>query len=351
MTFKNRPNPKTTVGVMQISVPKVGITQEALTKMSIYVKECSDEIGWMGTARKNERDNTIVIDNVYLFDQDVHGATTEITPEGLTDFAEELLAQGDAGIEVWNNLKMWGHSHVNMDVSPSGQDNAQMETFKEGGHDWFIRLIANKKGDMKLDIYDYITGVQYIDVPWIELDSEDEQAVKAEIDALYAILETLEQERLTKHLEPIKAEMKEKVHKIGARTTGITYAGGSYINGKWVGNTSKEPVEEKKTYGDSTGNDNSNPSKKTTTSSGNGDTVDRPGFYEIEDVFLMDDDVLEYFNHEELLELAENTRFDQLQSDLELYGYYNYFTDNDVERIYRVCRKVQNKYGHMGGYR
>src|SRR5690606_11009605 len=108
-------------------------------KMFIYVDECNDEIGWLGTAKimEGNEHNIVFIDDVFLFDQEVHATTTEITPEGLTEFANELIEMGDKGIEIWNNIKVWGHSHVNLGVSPSGQDDKQMKTFRDGGHDWF----------------------------------------------------------------------------------------------------------------------------------------------------------------------------------------------------------------------
>src|SRR5690606_38028013 len=127
--------------------------------------------------------------------------------------------------------------HVNMGVTPSGQDDLQMKTFKDGGHDWFIRLIANKKGEMKLDIYDYNAGVAYIDVPWMELLSEEERAIQNRIDLLYAELDLLQAERDKAYGDAIQAEMKEKVHKIVTTTTS-TYKNqssyGHYVNGKWV---------------------------------------------------------------------------------------------------------------------
>lgn len=344
MDFKQRPTAKTTVSVVQELAPRVGITSEALAKMSIYVDECSDEIGWLGTAHKNEQQNTILIDDVYLFDQDVHGTTTEITPEGLSQFAEELLTMGEEGMEIWNNLRMWGHSHVNMGVTPSGQDNTQMNTFKEGGHEWFIRLIANKQGEMKLDLYDYKHGIIFTDLQWVEVMSDDERQIQDQIDQLYHVLDELQQERVNAYEVAIKEEMKLKVRKM---VTTSKY--GYWANGKWVPTartttTTKNDDEEKKTHGQTSGNDttanNSNGSTNTDTS-----TIDREGFYDVVDVFDKDDDVVEQFTNWELIELSDCSTFAELQIELENWGYYNYFTDNDIERIYRVMYKVSKMRG------
>lgn len=335
MNFNPRPSAKTTVAVVEGLAPRVGITSEALTKMAVYVKECSDEIGWLGTAYKNEAENTILIDDVYLFDQDVHGATTEITPEGLSDFATELLEQGDAGIEIWNNLKMWGHSHVNMGVSPSAQDNDQMRTFAEGGHDWFIRLICNKKGEMKLDLYDYRNGIAFIDLQWVEVVSEDERAIQSQIDELYAQLDALASAREKIYKDPIKEEMKAKVRKIVSHTKGSTY----YQNGQ------KKTTQTGKVTTINSGKTNSTSGTKKNTDTASTTKIDRKGYYMDEDVLDKDDEVLNMFSETELIELSYACdTMKQLEEELWDYGYYNFFTDNDLERIFRVMRKTESKY-------
>ena len=120
--------------------------------MKYYVQLSNKEIGWLGEAYKNEQSNYIYIKDVMLFKQEVHMTTCEITPEGLSDFAEELL-QLKNGMDIWNNLTVWGHSHVNMGVSPSSQDHDQMKVFKDGGHKWFLRIIANKSGELETTLF------------------------------------------------------------------------------------------------------------------------------------------------------------------------------------------------------
>ena len=79
---------------------------------------------------------------------------------------------------------MWGHSHVDMGVISSAQDDKQMETFADGGHNWFIRIIVNKKGDIRLDLYDYENGIIYNNLPWDAIMSEKEEQLYREIDLL-----------------------------------------------------------------------------------------------------------------------------------------------------------------------
>lgn len=226
--FKENVKRTTTVKVLDRFLPNIIINPDALVKMQIFVENCTEEVGWLGTAYKSEKSNTIMIDDMFLFDQEVHSTTTEITPEGLTTFGEAILAETN-GMEIWNNLKVWGHSHVNMTVSPSGQDNSQMETFAEGGHDWFIRIIANKRGEMCLDLYNYEQGIIYNDLPWTESVSAEEMEIEEQIEQLYKFLDAIKKNRMGNFLDDIKEEIKEKVKKKTYTQPNITIIKGTTI--------------------------------------------------------------------------------------------------------------------------
>ena len=110
--FKERLEVKPKVELISAFAPFLLISTDALNKMRLYVEQCEDEIGWLGTIDELEN-NTYHLTDVYLFKQQVHATTTEITSEGLTDFAEEILELPD-GMDIWNSIRAWGHSHVNM---------------------------------------------------------------------------------------------------------------------------------------------------------------------------------------------------------------------------------------------
>ena len=82
--------------------PIVEINNIALQKMNEYTNQSNEEIGWLGTARKLE-DKHYIIDDVFLFRQEVHSTTTEITVEGLSEFCQELMMR-ENGMEIWNNM-------------------------------------------------------------------------------------------------------------------------------------------------------------------------------------------------------------------------------------------------------
>lgn len=332
--FIERKTTTPTVKILEQSAPRVFISTEAISKMKHFVDKCQDEIGWLGTAYRTK--NNIIINDVFLFDQEVHATTTEITPEGLSEFAEELLQMGDIGIEIWNNLKVWGHSHVNMSVSPSSQDDKQMLTFKEGGHDWFIRIIANKKGDMKVDVYDYEVGIIYLDVPWVEFGNERTRKLQEEIRRMEQEIEQIKQNIYNELDEVIEKEIKEKVRKKNAYTT-YNYGYGGY---GWYGNYGK------------TSSFNDYKVKKKETEKAEEETITEQmswedGEYEVEeyqyaptDLFATDDDVIKYMTNVELADFSMCEDWDEITETAQLLGYYGVFSKNDLERIFRVSLKV-----------
>lgn len=131
---------------------EVYILPQARQKMEMYCDLSDGEIGWLAFVEKYEGVGYLITDCV-LLKQEVNGTTTEIDPMALIEFWNETP------IEKQALIKMWGHSHVNMGVTPSGQDDSQMEYFKDG-NDWFIRLITNKKREYHIDIFDYKNGLK-----------------------------------------------------------------------------------------------------------------------------------------------------------------------------------------------
>lgn len=221
------------IRMMKNKSPKIYMTEFAHQKLETYIAECNDEIGALATVEQTNK-GVYLIKDAFLFKQEVHATTCEITTEGLTEFANEILAL-ENGVEIWNEIKCWFHSHVNMGVSPSGQDEKQMELFENSGHDFFIRLIGNKKGEMGITLYDYSQGIIWdnLDYNIIYDDTKADKVIelKEKIEELNAELNLLINEKLI-DVNYIKQEMKEKVSK---KTFGIQYGGyGNYGSGQGV---------------------------------------------------------------------------------------------------------------------
>jgi proteasome lid subunit RPN8/RPN11 len=184
-----------TIKLMRDASYNVYILPDARAKMEMYCELCEKEIGWLGFVKKFPGTGYLITD-VVLLKQEVHATTTEIDPQALLEF------WGSTPVEQQVDIKLWGHSHVNMSPTPSGQDDSQMDYFKDG-NDWFIRLITNKKGDMNITIYDYANGIEIHD------------------DVLYTYNPKRAELRTAIEAE-IKEKVKEKTY-TPARTTVPTY--------------------------------------------------------------------------------------------------------------------------------
>lgn len=192
--FKTRANVVPTVKLakepsLKEFEPIVLISEHALNKMYLYCKCCDKEIGWLGNVSRDE--NIFMIYDTFLLEQRTHATTCEIDKDALAKYYSDLyINKPDQAQDIVESIKLWGHSHVNMSISPSGQDDNQMVDFKEG-NEWFLRLIANKNGELEITLFDFKNNLQYKNVKW---------------DIFNPTLDELEEE--------IKAEIKEKVKDI-----------------------------------------------------------------------------------------------------------------------------------------
>lgn len=198
-----------------------------------------------------------------------------------------------------------------------------MEEFSKIGHKFFLRLICNKKGELGIDVYDYESGIEYHNTPWIihenmvddvgfQLQTQIKE-MQETIQALQAQVEQREQAQIEAIKEPIKAEIKQKVRKFvyQAPKTNTTYSRTGY--GGWVTGTNKHnpyvPVEQI------------------------ADKIDG-----------VKHTVRDFFNDKDLNMLAHDS-----------YGYYDMqlliesdgfeFSDNDYMEIWREVKKIQDREG------
>ncbi|MDO8408061.1 MAG: hypothetical protein Q7S95_02390 [bacterium] len=134
--------------------PRVHLTPEAHGKTWALVQECDIEVGWLSTCSKTA-DGNFVIDDVFVPAQRCTPASTTITEDGKAGLLDVLLRERRH--DAINHLGCWGHSHVNMGVSASRVDEDQAEEYveerRDQGHDHFIRVIANKRGDFFVSLY------------------------------------------------------------------------------------------------------------------------------------------------------------------------------------------------------
>lgn len=127
----------------------VVITTEAKEKMFALVSSVPTEIAWHGLASKLEKGKYEIYD-ILVYPQIVTPVTVNTDQE---KYETWLLSLDDA---TFNALRMHGHSHVNMGVSPSGVDLKHQEDTVNNlsSNDFYLFLIMNKRGEIYVRIFD-----------------------------------------------------------------------------------------------------------------------------------------------------------------------------------------------------
>ena len=129
---------------------------DAYMKMLTLINTFSDEVAWHGVVER-EDDKTFVIKDILVYPQEVTGSTVTTDQER---YQKWLMYLED---DVFNNLRMQGHSHVNMGVTPSGVDtNFYDSILTQLPEDaYYIFMIYNKKMDYTVKVYDMRTNTLY----------------------------------------------------------------------------------------------------------------------------------------------------------------------------------------------
>ena len=137
---------------------KLYFTEVAYLKMLTLVREFDKEVAWHGIAhRKDDEADAYVISDILVYPQEVTGSTVNTDQE---EYQMWLMNQED---DVFNNIRMQGHSHVNMGTSPSTVDTSLYERILEQLDDdmFYIFLIWNKRNEKTIKIYDLAENVLF----------------------------------------------------------------------------------------------------------------------------------------------------------------------------------------------
>ena len=128
-------------------------TPIAWAKMVMLIKEFDKEVAWHGVAFRsdNTEANEYIIKDILVYPQEVTQTTVEMDTEKYSQWLIDNIED-----ERFNNIRMQGHSHVNMGVTPSSVDlNHQEEILNMlGDDDFYIFMIWNKSFASFAKIYD-----------------------------------------------------------------------------------------------------------------------------------------------------------------------------------------------------
>lgn len=135
---------------------KVIYKEIAWLKQNALVEQWDKEVAWHGIAKRGEGD-TYIIEDILVYPQEVTGVTVTTDQE---EYETWLMNHDD---DTFNNIRMQGHSHVNMPTSPSGVDNSLYERILQQLDDtmFYIFMIWNKRGEKTIKIYDMSKNILF----------------------------------------------------------------------------------------------------------------------------------------------------------------------------------------------
>lgn len=134
---------------------KIVFSEIAWYKMQAIIRENDKEVGWHGLVHRDIDSDEYYIYDIIIYPQIVTGVN--IDPDQV-EYQNWLVRQ-----EHFEDIRMQGHSHVNMGTSPSSVDlNFYSEIISQLKDDMFyIFVIWNKRGEKTIKIYDFAKNVLF----------------------------------------------------------------------------------------------------------------------------------------------------------------------------------------------
>jgi hypothetical protein len=130
----------------------------AYVKTLALVNAFSDEVAWHGSVTRTGK-NEFIIEDIFVDPQEVTGSTVSTDQEGYSKWLYEF------DDNTFNMIRMQGHSHVNMGVSPSTVDSGHREKILDqlDADMFYIFMVWNKRLDTHTLIYDMANNILYDD--------------------------------------------------------------------------------------------------------------------------------------------------------------------------------------------
>ena len=124
--------------------PDVYVDAEAMAKIRAWTYHAKGEVSGLGLVETNIEDGRLVsveVVDVFILKQECSGSSTELDQGEIARLMCELEKEGKA-----DQLKLWWHSHADLQVFWSQTDDQNIERLKTG--DFLLSLVVNKAWDI-----------------------------------------------------------------------------------------------------------------------------------------------------------------------------------------------------------
>lgn len=139
---------------------EIRIRSHALDRLLLYAQRCPVEIGGLGTVAADA--DGLLITDVCLLAQRVSASDTELDTEALFDFLARHVADGGDPAQV----RLWWHSHADMDVVWSETDRA---TIRSLPGDFWVALLVNRRGEVVCRLDAFLPQRHTWELPLVEV--------------------------------------------------------------------------------------------------------------------------------------------------------------------------------------
>ena len=119
---------------------KLYLSELANKKIRYWVDKCNKEVSGFGLVKYDKEKNEFTVTDAFLLEQTVGAAHTDIDAAALGKLLYKTRAEE-------GELKFWWHSHVNMDVFWSSQDQSTILDMGKNG--WIVASVFNKREEVR----------------------------------------------------------------------------------------------------------------------------------------------------------------------------------------------------------
>jgi hypothetical protein len=135
--------------VVNPQLPQLIFPEKVWKRLMAYADIAPGEISGLGKVERHDNGVDLVVTDIFLFEQNSGTASTDLNADAINQFIYSLIEAGEnPGL-----LKLWFHSHGNIDVFWSPTDDATIQGFS--GTDYMVSIVVNKYSERKarLDVY------------------------------------------------------------------------------------------------------------------------------------------------------------------------------------------------------
>lgn len=153
---------KNTIPFKNIKPPEIYIQTNVLEKMFALVENCPTECQWHGLVKRSkEKPEVFYVYDVLVFPQINTAASTDTDEDKYMDWLITIMEDKDQ--DKFNDLRLHGHSHVNMNVYSSSIDDKFQEDILTNikDDDYYIFFVLNKNRDICILLYDYLQNILF----------------------------------------------------------------------------------------------------------------------------------------------------------------------------------------------